>query len=52
MMMEYMLSTVCNHLQLSSEMFSIATGRNLGNFPQAFSHVGIINAALDLSDYA
>jgi GH15 family glucan-1,4-alpha-glucosidase len=25
------------------------TGRMLGNFPQAYSHVGLINCALNLS---
>lgn len=34
-----------NDLGLLAEMADPATGAQLGNFPQAFSHVGIINAA-------
>jgi GH15 family glucan-1,4-alpha-glucosidase len=39
----------CNDVGLLSEEFDPATGRMLGNFPQAYSHVGLINCALNLS---
>lgn len=37
-----------NHLGLFAEEFDPRTGIFLGNFPQAFSHVGLINSALYL----
>jgi GH15 family glucan-1,4-alpha-glucosidase len=39
-----------NDLGLLSEEADIVGGALLGNFPQAFSHVGLINAAWRLSD--
>jgi GH15 family glucan-1,4-alpha-glucosidase len=39
----------CNDVGLLSEEFDPETGRMLGNFPQAYSHVGLINCALNLS---
>jgi GH15 family glucan-1,4-alpha-glucosidase len=39
----------CNDVGLLSEELDPTTGRMLGNFPQAFSHVGLINSALNLS---
>jgi GH15 family glucan-1,4-alpha-glucosidase len=39
----------CNDVGLLSEEFDPLTGRMLGNFPQAYSHVGLINSALNLS---
>jgi alpha,alpha-trehalase len=37
-----------NHLVLLSEQIAPGDGTLLGNFPQAFSHLGLINAALRL----
>jgi GH15 family glucan-1,4-alpha-glucosidase len=39
---------VRNDLGLLSEQFAPDTGRLLGNFPQAFSHVGVVNTARNL----
>jgi GH15 family glucan-1,4-alpha-glucosidase len=38
-----------NDLGLLSEEHDTVTGRQLGNTPQAFSHVGLVNSAIDLS---
>ena len=39
----------CNDVGLLAEEIDPLTGRMLGNFPQAYSHVGVINCALNLS---
>ena len=39
----------CNNVGLLAEEFDPLAGRMLGNFPQAYSHVGLINCALNLS---
>ncbi|MFC4872863.1 glycoside hydrolase family 15 protein [Negadavirga shengliensis] len=39
------LSKYCNHLLLFSEDVDQKTGSQWGNFPQAYSHVGLLNAA-------
>lgn len=39
-----------NDLGLLAEEVDPATGRPLGNFPQAISHVGLVNAALALTE--
>jgi GH15 family glucan-1,4-alpha-glucosidase len=39
----------CNDVGLLAEEFDSLSGRMLGNFPQAYSHVGLINCALNLS---
>ena len=39
----------CNDVGLLAEEFDPLTSRMLGNFPQAYSHVGLINCALNLS---
>jgi len=41
-----------NDLGLLAEQIDPATDDPLGNFPQAFSHVGLIGAALNLADAA
>ena len=38
-----------NHLGLMSEMIDSRTGQALGNFPQVFSHSGLIHTARNLS---
>ena len=43
----YLLS-LRNDVGLLAEQYDPASERQLGNFPQAFSHVGIINAAVDI----
>ncbi|MCO7521664.1 MULTISPECIES: glycoside hydrolase family 15 protein [unclassified Pseudomonas] len=42
------LTGLCNDLGLLAEQYDPAGKRMLGNFPQAFSHIGIINTALNL----
>jgi GH15 family glucan-1,4-alpha-glucosidase len=43
------LLTLCNDVGLLSEQYDPAARRLLGNFPQAFSHVSLINTATSLS---
>src|SRR5258708_7111237 len=43
------LLTRCNDVGLLAEEFDPASGRMLGNFPQAYTHVGLITCALALS---
>ena len=40
---------LCNDVGLLAEEFDPRAGRLLGNFPQAFSHVGLVNTAINLS---
>ncbi|MEU3281256.1 glycoside hydrolase family 15 protein [Streptomyces antibioticus] len=39
---------LANDVGLLPEEYDPATGRHLGNFPQAFSHIGLVNTALVL----
>ncbi|WP_402377384.1 glycoside hydrolase family 15 protein [Isoptericola rhizosphaerae] len=41
-----------NDLGLLSEEYDVESGRQLGNFPQAFSHLGLVNSARILSGIA
>jgi GH15 family glucan-1,4-alpha-glucosidase len=43
------LLTLCNDLGLLSEEYDAENNRHLGNFPQAFSHVMLINTARNLA---
>ncbi len=43
------LCEYANHVGLFSEDIDPATGEQLGNFPQTYCHVGLINAAFALS---
>ena len=45
------ITNCTNHLGLFAEMYDKPTGRQLGNFPQAYSHIGLIHTALNLSGY-
>ncbi|HEV7437434.1 MAG TPA: glycoside hydrolase family 15 protein [Pseudorhizobium sp.] len=43
------LASLCNDVGLLSEEYDSVNNRMLGNFPQAFSHIGLINTALNLA---
>jgi pentatricopeptide repeat protein len=38
-----------NHVGLFAEQIDVRSGAFLGNFPQVFSHIGLINSALYLA---
>jgi GH15 family glucan-1,4-alpha-glucosidase len=42
---------VSNDLGLLSEEYDPAAKRLLGNYPQAFTHVGLVNSAYNLSHH-
>ncbi len=43
------LLSVRNDLGLLAEQYDPVAGRQLGNFPQAFSHIGVVNSARNLA---
>jgi GH15 family glucan-1,4-alpha-glucosidase len=43
------LLSLCNDVGLLAEEYDVGLKRQLGNFPQAFSHVMLINTARNLS---
>jgi GH15 family glucan-1,4-alpha-glucosidase len=43
------LAALANDVGLLAEQYDPAARRFLGNFPQAFSHVGLVNSAMNLS---
>ncbi len=43
------LLSIRNDVGLLAEGYDVASGRLAGNYPQAFSHVGLINTAMNLS---
>jgi GH15 family glucan-1,4-alpha-glucosidase len=44
------LLTLRNDLGLLSEEYDVNRKRLVGNFPQAFSHIALVNAAFDIED--
>jgi GH15 family glucan-1,4-alpha-glucosidase len=42
---------LANDVGLLAEEYDPAAGRQLGNFPQAFSHVGLVNTAMNLYEH-
>jgi len=43
------LLSLRNDLGLLAEEYDVARGRQVGNFPQGFSHIGLVNTAYNLS---
>ena len=43
------VSETANHLGLFAEMYDPRTGEALGNFPQAFSHIGFLHTARNVN---
>ena len=43
------LTSLCNDVGLLSEQYDPVGRQQLGNFPQAFSHIGLVNTAFNLS---
>ena len=43
------LLTLRNDVGLLAEEYDVARGRQLGNFPQAYSHLALVNTALNLA---
>ena len=45
------LAGLANDLGLLAEEYDVRAGRQVGNFPQAFSHVSLVNAAYNLTGH-
>ncbi len=43
------LLSICNDVGLLAEEYDVARKRQVGNFPQAFSHVALVNTLLNFS---
>src|SRR5262249_46792397 len=43
------LVSLCNDVALLSEEYDPRSGRLVGNFPQAFTHVALVNSAFNLT---
>jgi GH15 family glucan-1,4-alpha-glucosidase len=43
------LRTLCNDVGLLAEQYDPRLRRQLGNFPQAFSHLALVDTALNLA---
>lgn len=43
------LLSLRNDVGLLAEEYDTVAGRQLGNYPQAFSHIGLVNSAVDLA---
>ena len=43
------LLALTNDVGLLAEEYDTATGRQVGNFPQAFSHIGLVDTAFNLA---
>ncbi len=50
--MFHKLVKMSNHLGLFSEDIDIKTKQQIGNFPQAYTHISLINSALLLSEWS
>jgi GH15 family glucan-1,4-alpha-glucosidase len=44
------LLDLCSDVGLLAEEYHVAQGRQLGNMPQAYSHLALVNSALNLAD--
>jgi GH15 family glucan-1,4-alpha-glucosidase len=42
------LVTLCNDVGLLAEEYDVSAARQLGNFPQAFSHIALVNTAYNV----
>ncbi len=45
------LLSLCNDVGLLAEEYDPRAKRHLGNFPQAFSHLALINTAMNLANH-